>query len=544
MRTFLASTVLFLSSVGLATDYHVGPGQPLATIGEAPWATLMPGDRVFIHWQATPYFEKWVINRQGTANQPIEVIGVPGPNGEPPVISGNGATTAPGLNFWNDERGVIKIGGSSIPSDGLPQHIVIDGLEVRSAHPNYSFTNDNGQSDTYNNNAASIYVEKAAHLTIRNCVLHDSGNGLFIGAFDGMTEHILVHGNHIHGNGIDGSIYEHNAYTAAIDITFQYNQLGPLRPGAGGNNLKDRSAGLVVRYNWIESGNRQLDLVDAEDSEALVDHWSYETTIVYGNILIEPDGAGNSQMVHYGGDSGTLDDYRKGNLYFYNNTCISTRSGNTTLLRLSTNDESAHLFNNAVYTTASGNHLALVDGNGTVDFFNNWLMENWVDCHCTPNGTLNDYGNLSGTDPGFLDFNTQNFRPVSGSPLVNNGTVVPTFLYAYEPVSEYLEHTDSIARTNDFELDIGAFEYDNSVGWEEIDTTSPAFSVFPVPSQGEVFIRSNRAVAQMELTDLSGRSLRTTSGYIMDLSPFPSGIYLIKVYLFNGQTRTVRVVKH
>ena len=64
----------------------------------------------------------------------------------------------------------------------------------------------------------------------------------------------------------------------------------------------------------------------------------YRETHVYGNILIEPDGAGNSQIVHYGGDSGTTEEYRKGDLYFYNNTVISTRSGNTTLVRLSTPD--------------------------------------------------------------------------------------------------------------------------------------------------------------------------------------------------------------
>ncbi|WP_419641612.1 hypothetical protein, partial [Thiolapillus sp.] len=63
---------------------------------------------------------------------------------------------------------------------------------------------------------------------------------------------------------------------------------------------------------------------------------------MYGNVLIEPDGAGNSQMVHYGGDSGDSGDsgnesiYRKGTLYFYHNTVVSTRDGNTTLVRLST----------------------------------------------------------------------------------------------------------------------------------------------------------------------------------------------------------------
>ena len=95
-----------------AADYHVGPGQMLVNITDVPWATLQPGDRVFIHWRATPYQEKWVINRQGTPIARIEIIGVNGPNGQQPIIEGQGASTVMGLNYWNENRGVIKIGGS------------------------------------------------------------------------------------------------------------------------------------------------------------------------------------------------------------------------------------------------------------------------------------------------------------------------------------------------------------------------------------------------------------------------------------------------
>src|SRR4029079_4241587 len=119
---------------------------------------------------------------------------------------------------------------------------------------------------------------------------------------------------YIYDNGNVGSLFEHNNYTAAIGITFQYNRFGPLRTGCLGNNLKDRSAGLVVRYNWIESGNRQLDLVDGEDSSLIRSDPSYRQTYVYGNILIEPDAAGNRQLLHYGGDSGTTAAYRQGTL--------------------------------------------------------------------------------------------------------------------------------------------------------------------------------------------------------------------------------------
>ncbi len=46
----------------------------------------------------------------------------------------------------------------------------------------------------------------------------------------------------------------------------------------------------------IESGSRQLDLVES-DNDDIVDDPSYGTIFVYGNVLVEPDGAGNSQIV-------------------------------------------------------------------------------------------------------------------------------------------------------------------------------------------------------------------------------------------------------
>jgi len=94
--------------------------------------------------------------------------------------------------------------------------------------------------------------------------MHDCGNGFFVASSDAIVSRdILIEDNYIHDNGNDGSLFEHNSYTAGIGMIFQNNRFGPLRPGAQGNNLKDLSGALVVRNNWIEGGNRQLDLVDA-----------------------------------------------------------------------------------------------------------------------------------------------------------------------------------------------------------------------------------------------------------------------------------------
>ncbi len=84
--------------------------------------------------------------------------------------------------------------------------------------------------------------------------------------------------------------------------------------GCGGNNLKDCSAGLVVRWNWIEGGNRHLDMVDAGDTDVIVNDPRCHETFVYGNVPLEPGDEGNSQIIRYGGDNGNTSIYRKGTL--------------------------------------------------------------------------------------------------------------------------------------------------------------------------------------------------------------------------------------
>ncbi|MCP4902552.1 MAG: hypothetical protein GY906_36775, partial [bacterium] len=65
-----------------AIDYSVGTDAGmLPSIGDVPWESLNPGDRVLIHWRANAYHEKWVICRRGTAENPIVISGVPGPDG-------------------------------------------------------------------------------------------------------------------------------------------------------------------------------------------------------------------------------------------------------------------------------------------------------------------------------------------------------------------------------------------------------------------------------------------------------------------------------
>jgi hypothetical protein len=464
MRPFILSLVIIaisFSSPAESADYHVGPGQAHTAVGDVPWESLAAGDTVFIHARSSPYHEKWVINRVGTASAPVTVRGVADASGALPLIIGEGATTRSQLNYWNEERGILKIGGSNSPDDGTPAYIVVENLHFQRARG--AFTGRYGAS-TYADNAAAIYVEKGDHITIRNCEMEDCGNGLFIAA---ATTDALIEGNYIHGNGNVGSIYEHNAYTEARHILYQFNRFGPLCDGCLGNNLKDRSSGTVIRYNWIESGNRQLDLVDAEDSDDLVNDPAYLQTFVYGNILIEPDGAGNSQIAHFGGDSGNTDIYR-GTLYFWNNTIISTRTDNTTLLRLSSSGQTAYVLNNIVYVTASGDRLALSNSDGALFYGWNLFKPGFVDSHSGLEGTVTVLvGNVVAASPGFVDEAGQNFHLIAGSAGRDAACTfasglppeVAAAITAYPLDLEYVKHQMWAPRPADGKLDIGAFEY-------------------------------------------------------------------------------------
>jgi len=305
-------------------------------------------------------------------------------------------------------------------------------------------------------------VEKGNHITVRNCILEDSGNGLFVAS---ATTDMVIEGNYIFGNGNVGSAYEHNTYTEAQGILYQFNRFGPLCNGCSGNNLKDRSSGTVIRYNWIESGNRQMDLVDAEGSAVIVADPAYLKTHVYGNVLIEPDGAGNSQILHFGGDSTNADGTPKaasyrGTLYFWNNTLVSTRAGNTTLLRLSTNAQTAEVWNNILYVTATGNRLALSDSSGTVRYGGNLYKSGISPSHSGVTGSVtNAGGNVISSNPGFVAEALQDFHLLESSPARNKAVSLPFTATAFPLMYEYLKQQSQVARPADASLDIGAFEY-------------------------------------------------------------------------------------
>lgn len=433
---------------GSGKDYQVGPGKAYANIGDVPLETLVAGDTVRVFHRATPYREKVMLSGQGTAEQPIRFCGVPGAGGELPVIDGQDATTRPQLDFpynGHQVRGLVIVGHQHGDQNYYrqPRHITIEGFEIRNADPSFTFEDKSGQVVSYSHIAAGIFVERGDHVTIRGCHIHDNNNGIFMGTSgDAQTvcKDALVEANDIHDNGDPSEYYEHNVYNEVQNIVYQFNRFGPTR-NLNGNAIKERSAGVIIRYNWIDDGAHVLDLVDAQEAKSVnVALPSFHETFVYGNILFR--GTENvGTIVHYGGDSGLYQNYRKGTLHFYANTVVVDNSESQDydiigMFEASTNDEHLDVRNNVFFSVDPASNLREVNllgardnvASGVLTMQNNWITEGWTVFDSTPQTSTQKKGSATGfeaskfgTDPGFTSLAAQELAPSSSSPLVGAG---------------------------------------------------------------------------------------------------------------------------
>lgn len=457
---------------GSGRTFEVGPGKKHETLTSVPWESLAPGDTVRIHHRPEPYREKMLISAGGSATAPVKVCGVPGPKGELPVLDGKDATSRREHLYAyskTQERGLVIVG----PKQGYrwgdkPRHVVLEGLVLRGANKDNGFTNAEGQRVSYTENAAAVFVERGEHVTVRGCELTDSGNGFFVGSGDSeetMSRQVVLEGSYVHGNGAVGSERRHNVYVEAIGTLIQGNRFGPQRDGGKGNNIKDRSAGTVVRYNWIEGGAHLLDLVEPEDSVRITaKHPSYGATFVYGNVLVSLPSSGSS-VIHYGGDNGDTPTYRKGTLWLVHNTFIvratEQQRWSTSVVRPETDDETVELHGNVVVRVGT-THVALAKAHGKLALGANWVMDG-VEHFAEKghSGTLAGEANLlRGSAPTFADFERFDLRPGAQSPLAGKATALPSgYPSEHVPTQQYRAHQATEPRKKaGAGASLGAFE--------------------------------------------------------------------------------------
>jgi hypothetical protein len=460
-------------AAGSGDDYPVGPGQKYPSISDVPWEALKAGDTVRIHYRPEPYKEKFMVGGVGTKDAPIRVCGVAGPNGERPIIDGDGAKTRPTIDFPYDghqPRGLVLIGhrGSS-PYLEHPEYIVIEGLEIRNAGPGHVFFDKQNVQTPWSDIAAGIFVQRGQHITIRGCIVHANGNGLFIGTSDAeeLTRDVLVEGNYVYGNASPTDWYEHNVYNEASGVIYQFNRFGPPRTGADGflgGNIKERSAGVVIRYNWIEDGAHLIDLVDAQEAPTNLADPAFHESWVYGNVLVR-GGVASGSLVHYGGDSGVFENYRKGTLHFFHNTVLVLNASHreyetTSIFELSTNEEKLDMQNNVIVTEARSvptrptSILGVRDDvcAGTAALSSNWLSDGVQPFESFPGREMRLEASLSGFDasmrggdPMFVDIARLDLHPSASAPFRAKGAVLQ-LPQAYVVDRQYVMHGQDEAR--------------------------------------------------------------------------------------------------
>lgn len=406
----------------------------VAHLGDVDWNNLQAGDTVRIFWREQPYREKILIRGQGTAQQPIRVCGVPGPNGELPHISGDNATTRADLAFgdvadnWMEDLGVVTLYNNSYGQ--RPEHVIVEGLKITDTYGGNARTGEELSYQTsaasgsatrpYRYGAACLRVQHGDHITVRGNEIARCGNGLFMVSNvpeNRMLRNVLIEGNHLHDNGSPDREGIHQAYLQGVNFTLQYNHFGELRHGAdgsraAGNNLKMRVAGDIVRYNLFENGTRMLDLIEVEDHADMILPWRYEAfrtgpnaanlsperlaamdaqqaldwaaygaTYVYGNVLHNFGPRAGANLIHYGFDM-TQSDRRRGHLYFYDNTVIHRTD--------QASRGTVRLLDQGPYWGDSGEYPAILDhtyeGYATLHAVNNLIVQRPYSAGSTASG--------------------------------------------------------------------------------------------------------------------------------------------------------------
>ncbi|HET8868926.1 MAG TPA: hypothetical protein VFM48_00640, partial [Aquabacterium sp.] len=469
-----------------------------ASLEQVPWESLQAGDTVRVFYRSSAYLGKFMVSGQGTASQPIRICGVPGPHGERPIIDGAGAVTRPQLQYSNDmspsggllhqTRSVIVIKPSATDDwRYFPAYIQIDGLHIRGATPANQFTDTTGTVRNYVTFGACIWLERGHHITIANNEIENCTNGVFSKSTDdayaesnatefSVTKDIRLAGNDVHGNGVVGDDHEHNTYLQSVNVVYEFNHYGPLRSGALGSALKDRSVGSVVRYNRIEEGARSLDLVEAEDFPlTAVANPAYRQTFVYGNQIVKDGTTGVA--IHYGGDHGGAPPganwgesiFRKGTLFFYNNTVVLTGNASSMyLFQLATTEEAAEIWNNVFLFRDSVTEPSLRTGQdvasnyvtgGVLNLGVNWINNGWKNNDQYHPLSSPVYGAAHMLSSNALPIDINSLLPVPSGLAVDTGQVPPAQALAYGVTAEmdanFLPRTRSVSGAA---IDLGALE--------------------------------------------------------------------------------------
>lgn len=416
-------TALLAAQDASATTFSVGPNENYTTLSQVA-ELLAPGDVVEIAGDHT-YQGGVSFWNAGLSSQMITIRGVR-VNGKRPIISG-------GYN-------TIEAGGN---------HYVFEGIELTG-----------GSFRCFYHHADDIVLRDSV---VRDCPAH----GVLGGDFDSgslLMEYVEVYGC---GSGTQ----EHQIYMATDESAYPGSvfrmQHCYVHDGNGGNNVKSRAERNEIYYNWIEGAlYHEVELIGPDGQNPGL---AREDSDVVGNVLVK---TGSTFVVRLGGD-GTGE--TNGRYRFINNTVV-TRQGGSAVFRLFDGLESLSVHNNVFYADGGGVNMvrdvevSWAGGSARISGSNNWVKTGSSNVPGTWTGTL------TGSDPGFVDFDTMDLRPDEMSPLVDagaattpdpSGSPFPNPLRApmfMPPLHTLQNDGTAMRRPVNGPIDIGAFEFGTADG--------------------------------------------------------------------------------
>jgi hypothetical protein len=403
----------------LGSVYEVGPSQTFKTLASVPFPTMAAGSTVRLHNEdttglhPTEYHEYVQISQAGAVDQPIRLCGVPDTAGNLPIVDGANATGRSDNNVAIANLGLITLHNPSNqalwPNYSAAAYVVVEGIQLRNAKGGNGFVKPDGSQGQWNEGSAAIRINQGQNTVFVGNDINGNSNGVLStfsagSAWGSSDVNVLWEGNHIHNNGVSGSVATHQMDLRAWGEVVQFNRIDGYVSGGVGANIKSRGIQGIIRYNYLGDGPaRQIDLVDVQNATAMMsfegllnggtssvyasnpqnpypadriaaEQEAWNSHFVYGNIY---QNSLSSAPIHFGEELSGGEAARKGSLYWYNNTfyqklCSSCSSTTWTL-----------------FDTAAGNGQYLPQTEfQTVQSFNNII---WMDNPARPVFQFNNY---------------------------------------------------------------------------------------------------------------------------------------------------------